>query len=449
MRKIEIDENKFNELHKKLKKKKITRKEMAQVLGICTKTLKHRLDSLNNKKIMKTKMMVYEDETYGSLRIFVINNERWYASNDASRVLGYAKSGTAANLTNDKGKRTILKSQIDQLDCPNDFLKIPNRGLTIICEEAFFRLTSSRNKELEERLRQWLSEADNDVEIIDFSDEIKVFENKEFGSVRVFEIDGEPWFMGGEVAKSLGYFNTRDAIKSHVEEEDKINTVVKRDGNKKGNPNQIIINESGLYSLIMSSKLPTAKKFKRWITTEVLPSIRKHGAYMTQEKLQEALYNPDFLIQLANNLKNEQEKNKKLESENRVLESKNHTLTTSLSEERELNNSLNVRNKALLGEIKTWDYKSMVNALIRHYAMLACDKNFVYAWNSYYKQLKYKYGISLKQRRSKPRDKYIDLIKPHEEKYAIKIAAALCEGAGLDIVKIIGETNAEMIRSEG
>ena len=106
--------------------------------------------------------------------------------------------------------------------------------------------------------------------------ELKIFENPEFGKVRVVNINGEAWLVGKDVAETLGYSNTRDAIYKHVDDEDK-NTVAIHDG--KGNPNQVVINESGLYSLVLSSKLPTAKKFKHWVTSEVLPAIRKTGSY--------------------------------------------------------------------------------------------------------------------------------------------------------------------------
>ena len=139
---------------------------------------------------------------------------------------------------------------------------------------------------------------------------IEIFKNAEFGEVRTLAIDDKPYFVGKDVAEILGYSNSRKAIADHVDEEDK-NTVTIRDG--KGNPNQTVINESGLYSLILSSKLPTAKKFKHWITAEVIPSIRKHGAYMTEQTIEQALTNPDFLIQLATQLKTEKEKNKSLE----------------------------------------------------------------------------------------------------------------------------------------
>lgn len=141
--------------------------------------------------------------------------------------------------------------------------------------------------------------------------DLQIFKNPDFGEIRTIEKDGEPWFVGKDVAAALGYSNTRDALDRHVDIDDK-NTVVNPDGNR-GNPNMIIINESGLYSLVLSSKLPTAKKFKRWVTSEVIPSIRKHGAYMTPETLEAAILNPDTMIRLCTALKDEQDKRKALE----------------------------------------------------------------------------------------------------------------------------------------
>lgn len=119
----------------------------------------------------------------------------------------------------------------------------------------------------------------------------------EGNQVKALEIKNEPWFVGKDVAEILGYKNTRDALAKHVDVEDK-NSVAIHDGITRGNPNQIIINESGLYSLILSSKMPNAKKFKHWVTSEVLPTIRKHGAYMTDEKAFDVIHNKNGLVDL-------------------------------------------------------------------------------------------------------------------------------------------------------
>lgn len=117
---------------------------------------------------------------------------------------------------------------------------------------------------------------------------LQIFNSEEFGEIRTVTIDNEPWFVGKDVAEALGYSNTRDALATHVSEEDK-NTVVISDG-KRGNPNQVVINESGLYALIFGSKLDSAKRFKHWVTSEVLPAIRKTGSYQkpmtTAEQIQ-------------------------------------------------------------------------------------------------------------------------------------------------------------------
>ena len=126
------------------------------------------------------------------------------------------------------------------------------------------------------------------------------FEQNEVGTILV---NDEPYFVGKDVAEILGYSKPRNAISTHVDEEDKQDAPIQ--GDLGGKQKMTIINESGLYSLILKSKLPSAKKFKRWVTSEVLPAIRKHGGYLTPEKVEEALLNPDTIIQLATQLKEE------------------------------------------------------------------------------------------------------------------------------------------------
>lgn len=138
--------------------------------------------------------------------------------------------------------------------------------------------------------------------------EIKIFRHEEFGEIRTLQKDDVTWFVGRNVASLLGYKKPENALSRHVDREDTL---------KQGIPDKYgtiqettLINESGLYSLILSSKLPQAKAFKRWVTTEVLPSIRKHGAYLRDDLLN----NPDLLISVIHKLKDEQGKRKELES---------------------------------------------------------------------------------------------------------------------------------------
>ncbi|NVO88911.1 phage antirepressor KilAC domain-containing protein [Lactobacillus rhamnosus] len=122
--------------------------------------------------------------------------------------------------------------------------------------------------------------------------------------IQTLIIAGEPYFIGKNIAQVLGYRNPPKAIRDHVDAEDKLTERIVLSGQ---NREVIVINESGLYSLILSSKLPTAKEFKRWVTAEVLPTIRRHGAYMTDAKIEQVLSDPDTIIQLATQLKNERQ----------------------------------------------------------------------------------------------------------------------------------------------
>ena len=150
---------------------------------------------------------------------------------------------------------------------------------------------------------------------------LMIFENPEFGAVRSILIDGDPWFVGKDVASSLGYSNHRKALLDHVDGEDKLDGVTIRDPIGRGQK-PIFISESGLYSLILSSKLERAKKFKRWVTAEVLPSIRKHGAYMTKSVLEQVLENPELVLLMAQRMLEEQRKNELLQQELRLAKPK-------------------------------------------------------------------------------------------------------------------------------
>ena len=139
--------------------------------------------------------------------------------------------------------------------------------------------------------------------------DIKIFENDKFGEVRVKEKDGQIWFVGKDLTDVLEYQNGSRDLNRHVDKEDKLIQSV-FDGTQ--NRKMVTVNESGMYSLVLSSKMEKAQDFKRWVTSEVLPSIRKHGAYATEETIDRMINNPDFGIELLNQLKQEREEKKKL-----------------------------------------------------------------------------------------------------------------------------------------
>ena len=133
--------------------------------------------------------------------------------------------------------------------------------------------------------------------------ELQVFNNDEFGSIRTWVVDDEPWFVGKDIATILGYAKPENAIANHVDDEDKTSTLIQGSGSNYKSK-AILVNESGLYSLILSSKLPNAKKFKRWVTGEVLPSIRKTGSYgKPMSQLEIAQYSINLLIEQERKMK--------------------------------------------------------------------------------------------------------------------------------------------------
>lgn len=161
---------------------------------------------------------------------------------------------------------------------------------------------------------------------LSLSENIKIFNNAEFGEIRVMLIDDDPWFVGKDIAAALGYGEGKslaNAVAKHVDDIDKGVTEMMTPG---GMQKMVIINESGLYSLIFSSKLESAQRFKHWVTHEVLPSIRKHGMYMTDNLLETVIANPDFVIGLIQNMKAEKEKSAALQMQNKQLCEKNEEM---------------------------------------------------------------------------------------------------------------------------
>ncbi|HCZ0901341.1 TPA: phage antirepressor [Staphylococcus aureus] len=134
--------------------------------------------------------------------------------------------------------------------------------------------------------------------------------------VRTLTVDNEPYFVGKDVAEILGYSNTRDALSKHVDEDDK-EILTSRNTTLENLPNRGLtaVNESGLYSLIFSSKLESAKRFKRWVTSDVLPAIRKHGIYATDNVIEQTLKDPDYIITVLTEYKKEKEHNLLLQQE--------------------------------------------------------------------------------------------------------------------------------------
>lgn len=145
--------------------------------------------------------------------------------------------------------------------------------------------------------------------------DLKIFESEAFGKIRVLEKDGEPWFVAADVCRALEHSNNRMALERLDDDEKGVSSIYTPGGPQETS----VVNEPGLYALVLGSRKPEAKAFKRWITHEVIPNIRRHGAYMTPETLEAAIMNPDYLLKVVVALKDEKDKRKALEAANASL----------------------------------------------------------------------------------------------------------------------------------
>ena len=222
--------------------------------------------------------------------------------------------------------------------------------------------------------------------------ELTVFNNEEFGEIRTLTIDGEPWLVAKDVAKALGYTNPQKAVRDHVSEEDKGVNEMFTPGGKQ---NVTFINESGMYSLIFSSKLENAQRFKQWVTSEVLPTIRKHGAYMTPQTIDELIANPDTIIKLATALKEERAKAEQLKAEKERLEKEN-----------------TYKDDVIIGLVEDIDLaekRQRINQIVRH--GVKNSKDIGVRWNLLYNEFEKKYHINLSTRLEKYRNDFKPKLK--------------------------------------
>lgn len=175
--------------------------------------------------------------------------------------------------------------------------------------------------------------------------EVKLFKNEEFGQVRMVLVEDEPYFVGKDVAEALGYADPSSAVSKNVDAEDKTTLLLEQDGSNYKSKTTVI-SESGLYALIFGSKLESAKKFKHWVTSEILPSIRKHGIYATDNVIDNILNNPDFGIELLTKLKEERVARVEAEKKNAILTHVNKTYTMT-----EIAKELNLKSATELNKI--------------------------------------------------------------------------------------------------
>ena len=374
------------------------------------------------------------------IRRVKMNEQTWYMAADICKRVGISNCTVAMRSISPEHKRKLLFGSKGAAE--KQFLN----------ESGVYELLKRTRKpgaeEFEKRFAEWLAGGmvevepgqepdespegqDNEIKMegkmemeVSNAGAMTVFENAEFGKVRTIMIDGEPWFVGKDVAESLGYSNTRKALADHVDEDDKTDGVTIRDSIGR-DQTPVVINESGVYSLVFSSKLEGAKRFKHWVTSEVLPSIRKHGMYATENTLQQMINNPDMIVMMAQRMLDEKARADTAEAKVAELES-------SVS-------SLKAENSALVGDITMWDSRALLNALIRKYAAVHMDNDFAGAWRAFYKELLYKEGISVAGR-SKSGSK-LNTLTEEEVIAGVSVAIAMCRRCAVDVEDIVGHAD--------
>ena len=272
---------------------------------------------------MSSNLQVFSNSEFGDLSVLMIEDNPYFPATACARLLGFSNPQEAVR-THCKGVRKAL---------------VPSAGgrqeANFIPANDLYRLVVRSKLPGVERFKSWVfnellpfirkhynatdhntTDSAKNLEIsrdISTDSNLQIFNNGEFGEIRALEINGQAWFIGKDVAEALGYERPTKAVGDHVDSED-VDGVPIQDsiGRYQTTP---IINESGLYSLIMSSKLPKAKEFKHWVTSEVLPSIRKHGAYMTATTLDGLMSDPKSWIRLLTVLDEERTAKEQLQLE--------------------------------------------------------------------------------------------------------------------------------------
>jgi prophage antirepressor-like protein len=248
------------------------------------------------------------------------------------------------------------------------------------------------------------------------NNELKIFENSEFGKLNVLVIDGKEYFPATECAKILGYSDTDQAIRKNCRYPSRRRVPHPQSKDKTIEKN--FIPESDLYRLIIKSKLPSAERFEKWVMEEVLPSIRKHGGYLygQEQMTDEEMLCASLLFA-----------QKKIEDRDRKI--------ASLEKEKAL----------LTKEVLTWQDEPLLNALVRKYAHEACGGNFACGWKSLFKELLYQHGINLESRKAqfklhnpdKGAGATYKFLKQSEMPLAFSSITALCEKQGVDISALL------------
>lgn len=368
------------------------------------------------------------------INYYLVDGKRYYKLLDVERAVQFTgiryaihKTNYVISMKSDKYKRDVFYVSEEGLDYLYNYLmdhehkedasiidKIKKYSVSTepsVCEQK-------QEDAVEEYPEEEHSEAVVDSTLPVLSDLYKTFLYGDI-PVRMLIREDEPWFVAADICCALEIKDTWGAL-SRLDEDEKDTDLVSTLG---GTQNMLIINEPGLYSLVLSSRKPEARDFKRWITHDVIPNIRRSGGYISNTEQMLSHYFGH------------------LDAPTKTIMREAFETIEAMQKE---NSALKTANKALSRSIQTWDNRAVVTALVRKFSSARFGGNFPLGWGRFYKELRYKKGIELAKRGNSDIP-LIDKVKDEEWADLIEVASALCEELDIDVAEIINEVNSERV----
>lgn len=354
---------------------------------------------------------------FGIVRTMTEYGYKWYSGFDVAKILKYPNPNTAVNCycgTHDNDKKRYVPDKNGKRRCVN-----------FVSEADIYSLIYHSKYPYAKEFQDWMFPMKKEEAVEPDSNEnancnaVQVFNNSEFGDVRTVMIGSEPWFVANDVLRVLSISNTKDAL--HTLDEDEKSGVDIIDPHGRVQQTNCI-SESGLYSIVLRSRKPEAKAFRRWITHEVIPTIRKTGGYIASAEKMVDTY---------------------LDGYDDETKSALSTLLCSLKKSQDANIELQREIALLARQTRTYEPRAIVNALIRSFAYYCLDNDFKKAFRLFYKDLQYKKSIALNMRLGG--GSQLDRVRDDEWGDVVEVAVALCKDHGVDIERAINPVNTEVV----
>lgn len=358
-------------------------------------------------------------QTFGKVRMVFNGEDVLFCGSDVAKALGYTRPNDAIH-DHCRADGTSKRRIMDRMGRPQDAV--------FITEGNVYRLIAHSKLPSADEFERWVfsfgkdgSQTCSDSNEGAKNDAMCVFSNDQFGDVRTMRINGEPWFAAIDVCKALEIGNPSQAL-TRLDGDERITTLISNEGAVTGKSSMAFVNEFGLYTLILGSRKPEAKAFKRWITHEVIPTIRKTGGYILNADKMADTYLDGYddetkaaLSVLLRSLKQSQDANIKLQREVDVLTK----------------------------QTRTYEPRAVVNALVRSFAFYCLDSDFKKAFHLFYKELYYKKRIALNMRLGA--GSLLNRVRDDEWNDVVEVAVAMCKDHGIDIERAINPVNAGLV----